>query len=143
MKTVTLLPGEVLVTGSSGLIGSALCAALQPRMPSRGEADPDLAAGHIPLDVLSPAELRGLPVRPRAVVHLAGDGQPTTAWNDVAGMFRSTVETCVTVMDTLMPQAFLFTSTCAVYGETPPEGARARWAGAGASRRAGARHKCG
>ena len=125
----SLLPGPVLVTGGAGYIGSHVCKALaeagaEPVCLDTLEKGHDWAVRWGPLEIGDVGDGRFveevfLRHRPRVVVHLAGYievgesvAQPEKYMRNNAGKSRVLIGAAVRHG----VQAFVFSSTCAVYG---------------------------
>ena len=117
------LPGPLLLTGANSASGQHFLALLDA--VSRAQVKPtDLLApaGGIAADLTDPAAARALveAVRPAAVLHLAG-----TAARDEATATAVNVTATRNLLDALVAAGrrvrFVFVSSAAVYGATPPE----------------------
>jgi nucleoside-diphosphate-sugar epimerase len=124
--------GTVLVTGSSGFIGSWLAELLA----SKGHD----AAG---LDIATPsftstrhigADIRDLPQlsiharllgKTDAVVHLAAKAEAVTPFAEIPDLIATNVVGTLHTAQAFAPPLFVFASSCAVYGNTPRSGVSA------------------
>ncbi|MGW4423065.1 TIGR01777 family oxidoreductase [Streptosporangium sp. NPDC004631] len=117
----------IIVTGSSGLLGSALVRALRAEgtrvvsLVRRAPQGPDESFWNPARGLLDPAALRGA----AAVVHLAGAGIGDRRWNDDVRreVVRSRVEGTRTLVRALTesasrPPALLSASAIGFYGDT-------------------------
>lgn len=117
----------IIVTGSSGLLGSALARALRAEgtrvvsLVRRAPQGPDESFWNPARGLLDPAVLRGA----AAVVHLAGAGIGDRRWNDDVRreVVRSRVEGTRTLVRALTesaarPPALLSASAIGFYGDT-------------------------
>lgn len=117
----------IIVTGSSGLLGSALVRALRAEgtrvvsLVRRAPQSPDESFWNPARGLLDPAVLRGA----AAVVHLAGAGIGDRRWNDDVKreVVRSRVEGTRTLVRALTesaprPPALLSASAIGFYGDT-------------------------
>ncbi|MGH9446386.1 MAG: NAD-dependent epimerase/dehydratase family protein [Terriglobia bacterium] len=119
MKAATVFPNGLLVTGSEGFVGSGLCAHLAAQRDlSRPQA--------IALDLTRPEHFDRLPrgCRVRAVFHLAVRGRVLVARREMSAHCADTIDAAVNVLELLNPGVFIFSSSCAVYGDTRETGAR-------------------
>lgn len=130
---------QVLVTGSSGFIGSHLCEALVTKSDRASRVygldilPPHRSDGYSPItaDIRSPEQLRRSTeaVRPRVVIHLAAKAQAVPSWEDLPDIHTTNIAGTINVLTTMDPQCLIFASSCAVYGNTSANGARPTWSG--------------
>jgi nucleoside-diphosphate-sugar epimerase len=120
MKTVTVFPDGTMVTGSSGSVGSSLCADYARRFETAPPAS-------IPLDVTRPEHFRRLPggLKLRTVVNLAVRGGVLRTRAEIGPLFEEAIAATVNVLDIVKPEVFILSSSCAVYGDTDITGAPA------------------
>lgn len=117
--------GSVIVTGSSGFIGSHLCdqmtedgAAVDSvhgfdREPARPDTDFVSSQG----DIRRRDDLRRLTdVGGRHVVHLAAESRVLFPFSETSQIIDSNVDGTLNVLEVLQPQLLVFASSSAVYG---------------------------
>ncbi len=119
----------ILVTGASGYVGSAVCAALRAEGLDVLGVDRRELPPHHPIgarefrlcDVADPGALRAaaLPSRPAAVVHMAGSIEVATSVRDPLPTYRNNLATMLSVLELAREigiEAVVFSSSAAVYG---------------------------
>jgi nucleoside-diphosphate-sugar epimerase len=99
-----------LVTGSSGFLGSHVCAALEK------DSRPEFAS----VDVRDASALAALAKRwrPEAILHLASRGAVLAPLGVLPDMFDVGVDGLLHLLRIFTPKKILFPSSCAVYGDT-------------------------
>lgn len=115
------MPGTILITGSEGLIGTALCAALLEAKWQVRRFDLKLASWDAALDVADPQKLRAAVAGCAGIVHLAavsrvvfGEQHPELCWRtNVEGTRNVLAAACA---EKTRPWV-LFTSSREVYGQ--------------------------
>lgn len=131
------VPTVLVVTGSSGFIGSHLCESLAGRSGAsivgidlrapRDQADPHV---HHRADIRSAAELApAAKGDPLMTVHLAAKAEVVTPLEALPDVVTTNIDGTLTLLRTLRPQRMVFASSCAVYGNTRTAGAKPTWAG--------------
>lgn len=128
-------PSSLLVTGSSGFIGSHLCRALEAGPAAReGVRGLDLipppglpAPDAILADIRRPADLRALESwRLGGVVHLAARAEVVTPFEELDDLVATNVGGTLNILAAAKPERFFFASSSAVYGDLPAAGGPAR-----------------
>jgi UDP-glucose 4-epimerase len=120
--------GAVLVTGSSGFIGSWLTKLLADSTSIHGldiVSPRDAVAPHISADIRDPRQLQSAADRAgslRAVVHLAAKAEAVTPFAWIPDLIATNVLGTLHVAKAFAPPLFVFSSSCAVYGNTPRTG---------------------
>lgn len=127
------MPHPTLVTGSSGFIGSHVCALLG----SGGEkhlAGLDLAAAAAPArsfraDVRSRDALHAVAraVQPATIVHLAAKADVVIPFDELGDLMVTNVNGTINVLEVMRPDRFVLASSSAVYGNGTGRSARATW----------------
>ena len=115
-----------IVTGSSGFIGSHLCARLCQQTLASAFCGIDMerpAASashrHIDADIRKPDCLREIaagPPQPDALFHLAAAAEVLTPWSALPPLLSSNLEGTYHVLDCLGPRLVVFASSSSVYG---------------------------
>ncbi|MBI2527821.1 MAG: NAD(P)-dependent oxidoreductase [Candidatus Rokubacteria bacterium] len=126
---------RVLVTGSSGFIGSHLCAALEARAGGGALAGLDLLPASEPAafqalvaDIRDPASLRFLGgERVATVIHLAALAEVVIPFSELADLVATNVQGTLTVLSAARPARLVFASSSAVYGHGGRTPARPDW----------------
>jgi nucleoside-diphosphate-sugar epimerase len=119
MKSISISPNGVLVSGSSGFIGSHLCRELEARdggTPMRLE----------PVDMLDRQGLDRIAAGTDVVaaIHLAASGRVIAPSSVCPDMFATAIVGTLNVVQAFDPRVVVVASTCAVYGNTSARGAR-------------------
>ena len=107
------------MSGSSGFIGTKLSDALGRR------SGPDKRAIDITDRVSLDRAARSWNCH--TVVHLASSGTVITPQGRLPAMFDVAVDGLVNLLEVCRPSRFVFTSTCAVYGNAPQSGGKPGW----------------
>jgi nucleoside-diphosphate-sugar epimerase len=114
-----------LVTGSSGFIGTHVCARASQFLPADSLvhgldlAQPisGVAYHHIHGDIRSALAIGGLPPGdPTAVIHLAARAEVLMPFEELGDLSTSNVNGTANVLSRLAPRRFVFASSSAVYG---------------------------
>src|SRR5271157_2296074 len=125
---------RVLVTGSSGFIGSHLCAALLAQgwevigldiVPSGSKTHRFIRA-----DIRNPKALREVANRIAPVVvviHLAAVAEVVTPFQEFGELLATNVTGTLNVIEAFEPKLFVLSSSSAVYGNSRKDGARPVW----------------
>jgi nucleoside-diphosphate-sugar epimerase len=128
--------GPVLVTGSSGFIGSHVVRSLSHGAGVKSThgldivdpAEPNGAAFTL-ADIRSTEDLRraaGI-VRPRTIIHLAAVAEVVIPLESFPALFDTNVGGTLNVLEVLKPKLVLSASSSAVYGDSPKAGASPTW----------------
>lgn len=92
-KTALSAVSRIIVTGTGGFIGKALCRLLDDTGTDWAALDRSVG-----IDLAVPQDWAALPTG-RAIVHLAGGGSVPAGWNDPYGVFRSNLLTLLGVLE--------------------------------------------
>ena len=116
---MTYFRDGTLVTGSTGFLGSHLCAALRGAGPKET----------VPASVTDSDQLRALSSgwTVNTVVHLASRGSVVGPRETVPAMLDVTVDGTVRLLESCRPSRFLLASSCAIYGDTRGRPVAAGW----------------
>ncbi|MDE3165877.1 MAG: NAD(P)-dependent oxidoreductase [Acidobacteriota bacterium] len=113
---------RLVVTGSSGFIGSHFCAASDAAPPTLG-IDRFAPRNGLPrqsaaLDLSCHDTLAAAAAgwRGADLVHLAADAEVVLPWDAIPGVFRSNLTGMWNVLDVIAPRLCLFASSSSVYG---------------------------
>ncbi len=127
----------LLITGSSGFIGSHLCRLFQAEDGfNEGLAGVDVvppdnipAYKHISADIRSRNDLRQIrkKFRPTTVIHLAARSEVSTPLSAIEEVLKVNVEGTLNIVEELNPDKIIFASSCTVYGNTGRRGAQPAW----------------
>ncbi len=114
-----------LVTGSSGFIGTHVCASANQALPSDARVyGLDLVAPgkgqsylHLAADIRNADSLGQLPLEKlRAVIHLAARAEVLLPFEELGDLSLTNVNGTANVLAGLQPRTFVFASSSAVYG---------------------------
>lgn len=121
-------PQRLIVTGSSGFIGTHLCHSLGEIHGAGSlcgiDVEPPAAPGlyrHIGADIRCLDRLReaaGAWGRPDTVFHLAASAEVLTPWAEVPPLLSSNLEGTYNVLEGLDPRLLIFASSSSIYGHT-------------------------
>jgi nucleoside-diphosphate-sugar epimerase len=134
----SMLHDSVLVTGSSGFIGSHVSGALLKTRPQGSVYGLDIAEPNEPdglcfvqADIRNAVNLRGelSRVRPDIMIHLAALAEVVIPFQDFRQLLETNVEGTLNLLNVLEPKVVLFASTSAVYGNARAAGAPPSWTG--------------
>jgi nucleoside-diphosphate-sugar epimerase len=127
------MPHSTLITGSSGFIGSHVCALLGVNGDTR-IAGLDIAEGALlrrsfRADVRDREQLQGVAcaVQPSTVVHLAAKSDVVIPFDGFADLMLINVNGTINVLDVMQPDRMVLASSSAVYGNGSRRTARATW----------------
>jgi nucleoside-diphosphate-sugar epimerase len=128
---------NVLVTGSSGFIGSHLCSALYEKsVPENGIFGLDLIPAEQPKryreylgDICLKKKLYQISsdVIPHTVIHLAAKAEVVFPFNELSDLMTTNVNGTLNVLNMMNPRVFIFASTSSVYGNTRRGMGRTSW----------------
>jgi nucleoside-diphosphate-sugar epimerase len=123
-ETEPLSRSSIVVTGSSGFIGTHLCAALPAEMAIHGidwrEPAAPLRTFHHSADVRSCSVLRNLKTQmgdAATLIHLAAAAEVLIPWRDAGEMISTNIHGTFAVLDALEPARMVFASSSSVYGD--------------------------
>jgi UDP-glucose 4-epimerase len=125
------MPAAYLVTGSSGFIGTHVCAQARQFLPPGARLHGlDLAPpaarsayGHIHADIRNTESLANLRIlNPEAIIHLAARAEVLMPFKELADLSSTNVNGTANVMLQAKPRTFVFASSSAVYGSVSGEG---------------------
>ena len=129
--------GRLLVTGSSGFIGSHLCSSLlQSPDTEKSLYGIDLVQGsvlekgaHYYADIRRQPELEKIArhADADALIHLAAKAEVQIPYSSYGELLSTNVEGTFNVLGAFQPRLFIFASTSSVYGNTPAGGGLPRW----------------
>jgi len=125
-ETETLPSAPIVVTGSSGFIGTHLCAAAALEahgIDLREPAAPTLVRHHT-ADIRSRGALENLKTRigdAPALIHLAAAAEVLIPWRDAGEMISTNIDGTFAVLDALEPTRMVFASSSSVYGDAGVE----------------------
>lgn len=106
MRTVSLLPDGIVVSGSGGFIGKHL-------NQTKG------ALNTVEADIERLADLDAISGwKAKKIIHLAGVGRVVTAIPDVPHLFEACLRGTVNLLDVVKPETMILASSCAIYGNT-------------------------
>jgi nucleoside-diphosphate-sugar epimerase len=131
MPEPNLPPSQpVVVTGSSGFIGSHLCAKLSDSQPAGSVLGVDVespsrpsAYTHTTADIRVPDRLVQIGEwagAPPVTYHLAASAEVLTPWDEVPELLSSNHEGTYNVLRALTPALVVFASSSSVYGDSGP-----------------------
>jgi nucleoside-diphosphate-sugar epimerase len=128
-------PDALLVTGSSGFIGSHVCRALLNDNKHHVYGLDIVAPGQsrelhfLHADIRRAAALRreAQKIRPHTIIHLAAVAEVVTPFAEYPQLLETNVGGTLNVLETIGPKLVLFASTSAVYGNARTKGAPPSW----------------
>jgi UDP-glucose 4-epimerase len=128
---------RLLVTGSSGFIGSHLCTAFLERAKSEDSifgldiipADQPISYGEIFGDICFKEKIDQIArdVMPHFVVHLAAKAEVVFPFNELSDLMTTNINGTLNVLSMMNPRVFMFASTSSVYGNTRRGMGRTSW----------------
>jgi nucleoside-diphosphate-sugar epimerase len=124
----------LVITGSSGFIGSHLCRLFQGLGEGFAGLDivqPDCSPAyqHIFADIRSRSDLRQIrqKFRPTTVIHLAARSEVSTPLSAIDEVLKVNVEGTLNIVEELDPDKIIFASSCTIYGNTGRRGVGPAW----------------
>ena len=109
-----------VVTGSSGFIGTHLCAALTESIRGIDVEAPraEAAHGHVGADIRRLEPLREIAAAERVhtLFHLAASAEVLTPWPEIAQLLSSNLDGTYNVLEAFGPRLMIFASSSSVYG---------------------------